>query len=1715
MALLPGSPAIGAGGAIDAVEEIQINPPSGNNATSAFVGMTFVNSSTILEPADDLANSDFSSVIQSNLDALSSIGGAGGSVAVTSPESGVYLITFEGTLAGSVQPLISLSFSGGASGSISSLVPGFPGGSTDQTGYARSTTAPSIGAYENEGFTLTPDSSAATQSATVSTQFADPLKVTVASNNALLTDLAGGVISYSAPTDTTQPTASLSSATATIQSDNTASVTATADTIVGGPYTVSASASGVATAATFSLTNNNPGSLIVNTTGDPASPINGKNSLREAIAYAESLGGSQTVTFASSLTSSSAATITLTQTGDDTAGPSALGIDTNITIQGPTTGNGITIAGNDTQRLFYVAAGASLSLDDLTITDGSATGGSSQDGGGGAGLGGAIFSQGSVNILQSTLVGNTATGGNGGDDVNAEGGGGMGGNGNEENGGGPNGGFETGHGGFGGGGGDQGGNGGFGGGGGEYSGNGGFGGGGGGYYTGAGGFGGGGANGSYLGGAGAGMGGAIFNAAGSLSIIDSTLSANQAVGGNEIQGNNPRAGDGFGGAVFNLNGSLTLADDTFDANAVTAGTNQQNSSNNGTATAADVYTLGLANVVAYDGGPNIGPANGTASASLTDNLFVNGKVNGSAGTDLVLNNNSGNSTATGSNNLDTGSSGLTSGISTTVASTALDLGTLGNYGGTTQTIPLLAGSPAIGAGVAVDYPGTSTPITTDQRGYGPRPASPDIGAFQTFTPSISTSPQPASATVGTSIADKATVSGGYNPGGTVQFMLYSSATTQNSSTLLYSDSETLVNGSATSKGYTAISPGTDYWVASYGGDSNNFSVTSPMVSEPVTLTTSQAVEDDNSISVSENVIASSTTVTVTNSTTASGNVLVNDTGLAGDPSTITSITDAQSPGGVVPVNGVITIDGRYGTLVVQTTGPSAGNYTYTLDNAVVPPMHGGTDTFAYTLTDDYGNSSTANVVVTLNVTQTQIPISQAVEDDNSISVSENVIASSTTVTNSTTASGNVLVNDTGLAGDPSTITKITDAKSPSGVAAVNGVITIDGAFGTLVVQTTGPTAGNYTYSLDNAVVPPVNATDTFTYTLTDGYGNSSTANVVVTLNVTQTQIPVSQAVEDDNSISVSESFSGNTTTVTGSTTATGNVLANDKNLSADPSTITKITDAKSPSGVTPDANGVITIDGTYGTLVLQTAGTHAGNYSYSLDSGAVPPAGSSDTFTYTLTDGSGNASTATLTVDMNVSVTAAPTGSLSGSSASASTTDYNLTSLGTSDWAHWGTDINATAFDHKASGGSQISNVTHLGSGSYGAYSDPSRTVSWTDGTPLAADTGDQSYIWANSAVGAGYQFTVPAGTTTQTLYIDLGGYDSGGTLTAHLSDSSAQDYSVSFSGTAHYTEIVAISFKAGSAGQTLTLRYVKSANIGPLSGSVDLVAAWLDGAAVAPQVTLNPKNTSVTAGSSVTLTAAASGTPTPAVQWQSNTGAGTSFTNITGATSTSYTFTAATGENGDQYRAVFTNPANSVTTSAATLTVTRAAAPSGSLAGSSSTAATTTYNLTALGTVDWAHWGTASNASAFDHKATGGSEISNVTKLGSANYGAYSIASRNVSWTDGTPLASDTGDQSYIWANDALGAGYSFTVAASTTKRTLYIDLGGYSSGGTLTAHLSDSSATDYSVSFSGTSHYTEIVAITFNAASAGQKLTLSYVKSQTVGYAGGSIDLIAAWLA
>ena len=88
------------------------------------------------------------------------------------------------------------------------------------------------------------------------------------------------------------------------------------------------------------------------------------------------------------------------------------------------------------------------------------------------------------------------------------------------------------------------------------------------------------------------------------------------------------------------------------------------------------------------------------------------------------------------------------------------------------------------------------------------------------------------------------------------------------------------------------------------------------------------------------------------------------------------------------------------------------------------------------------------------------------------------------------------------------------------------------------------------------------------------------------------------------------------------------------------------------------------------------------------------------------------------------------------------------------------------------------------------------------------------------------------------------------------------------------------------------------------------------------PVITGQPDNQVVCLGATVSFTAAASGIPTPTVQWQESTDDGVTFTDIPGATNTTLSFTPVLSDSGNQYQAVFTNICGVAPTNAATLTV-------------------------------------------------------------------------------------------------------------------------------------------------------------------------------------------------
>ena len=365
-------------------------------------------------------------------------------------------------------------------------------------------------------------------------------------------------------------------------------------------------------------------SLVVTTANDVVNPYDGVTSFREAVAYANSLPGGGTITFAPGLAGQ-----TITLTNGDLALTNTTG---KITIQGPGA-NELTIDGNSAFTVFVVDGGVTADISGLTMAHGYAN------------MGGAIMNDGTLLVSNCAIRNNSAS----------YGGGGIGNSGNltvsdctvSDNSASNN---------YGGG---------------LYS----F------YGTVA-------ISGSTFTGNSAGDGGGMCIVYANVAATDSTFGGNSSI----------QVG---GGGIYNESSSLTLLNCTLSGNS---------------AIAANVEGGGIANV--YGG-----------ISTLTNTIVANSPSGG----DLV----GSSSSYSGNNDLiddssagTNGSNGYFGASSLYNVAPGLDLNGLQDNGGTTQTIALLPGSAAIGAGDYADAP------AADQRGVD-RTGHADIGAFQSQGFSIS------------------------------------------------------------------------------------------------------------------------------------------------------------------------------------------------------------------------------------------------------------------------------------------------------------------------------------------------------------------------------------------------------------------------------------------------------------------------------------------------------------------------------------------------------------------------------------------------------------------------------------------------------------------------------------------------------------------------------------------------------------------------------------------------------------------------------------------------------------------------------------------------------------------------------------------------------------------------------------------------------------------
>ena len=213
-----------------------------------------------------------------------------------------------------------------------------------------------------------------------------------------------------------------------------------------------------------------------------------------------------------------------------------------------------------------------------------------------------------------------------------------------------------------------------------------------------------------------GAGGGIYNGA-TLTINKSTVSGNVA---NDVcflvfhPGPHIVCFGGDGGGIYSF-GTLTIYNSTVSGNVARPGT----------ACYLSCFTSG------FGGGISSSSTLTISNSTISGNsAYQGGGIDGSATlqNSIVAHSPGGNCSGTMTSNGYNMSSDATCTFSNHGDRNNIDpkLGTLGNYGGPTQTIPLLSGSPAIDAGNPSGCTdGQGHLLKTDQRGY-PRPNTEDI-----------------------------------------------------------------------------------------------------------------------------------------------------------------------------------------------------------------------------------------------------------------------------------------------------------------------------------------------------------------------------------------------------------------------------------------------------------------------------------------------------------------------------------------------------------------------------------------------------------------------------------------------------------------------------------------------------------------------------------------------------------------------------------------------------------------------------------------------------------------------------------------------------------------------------------------------------------------------------------------------------------------------------
>jgi hypothetical protein len=295
----------------------------------------------------------------------------------------------------------------------------------------------------------------------------------------------------------------------------------------------------------------------------------------------------------------------------------------------------------------------------------------------------------------------------------------------------------------------------------------------------------------------------------------------------------------------------------------------------------------------------------------------------------------------------------------------------------------------------------------------------------------------------------------------------------------------------------------------------------------------------------------------------------------------------------------------------------------------------------------------------------------------------------------------------------------------------------------------------------------------------------------------------------------------------------------------------------------------------------------------------------------------------------------------------------------------------------------------------------------------------------------------------------------------------------------------------------------------------------------VAPQITTQPQSTSVAAGQTATFSVAATGTAPLSYQWMENS------TAISGATSASYTTAAtASSDNGASFTVAVSNSAGSVTSSAATLTVTggtQAVAPqitSQPQSQSVTVGATATFSVVATGTAplayQWSRNGTAINgatSTSYTTPATVSGDSGSTFTVTVSNV-AGSMASNTATLTVTAAAVAPTITTQPQSQSVTVGATATFSVVATGTAPLAYqwskngtAINGATSASYTTPATVSGDSGSTFTVTVSNVagSKTSNTATLTVNAAAVAPTIT-TQPQNQTVAVGAAATFSVVA---